>query len=112
MLRASKSMLLGVVLLAVSPLTMAQTLPHHKLASAIQLFLLSVAPREVPQAVNVNSDDAPTLESNLLGVGPNQARAMVSYRERHGDFQSLLDLLEVDGLGRQLIVWNKNLIEF
>ena len=91
---------------------MAQTLPHLKLASAMQLFLLSVAPREVPQAVNVNSDDAPTLESHLLGVGPNQARAMVSYRERHGDFQSLLDLLEVEGLGRQLIVWNKNLIEF
>ena len=112
MFRASNRILLGVVLLTLSSITTAQTLPHQKMASAIQLFLLAVTPRQAPQAVNVNIDDAPTLETNLLGVGPNQARAMVSYRERHGEFESLLDLLEVEGLDRQLIVWNKNLIEF
>jgi competence protein ComEA len=112
MLRASNRILLGVVLLTLSSLTMAQTLPHQKVASAIQLFLLAVTPRQAPQAVNVNIDDASTLESNLFGVGANQARAMVSHRERHGAFESLLDLLEVEGLDRQLIVWNKHLIEF
>jgi len=112
MLRASNRILLGVVLLTISSITMAQTVPHRKAASAIQLFLVTVASTEAPQVVNVNIDDAPTLETNLLGVGPNQARAMVSYRERHGDFESLLDLLKVEGLDRQLIVWNKNLIEF
>ncbi len=112
MLCASNRILLGVVLLTISSITMAQTVPHRKVASAIQLFLVTVAQTEVPQVVNVNIDDAPTLETNLLGVGPNQARAMVSYRERHGEFESLLDLLKVEGLDRQLIVWNKNLIEF
>jgi competence protein ComEA len=112
MLRASNRILLGVVLLTVSSITMAQTAPHRKLASAIQLFLITVAPAETPQVVNVNTDDAPTLETNLRGVGPDQARAMVSYRGRHGEFKSLLDLLKVEGLDRQLIVWNKNLIEF
>ena len=96
MLRASNRILLGVVLLTLSSITTAQTLPHQQMASAIQLFLLAVTPRQAPQAVNVNIDDAPTLETNLLGVGPNQARAMVSYRERHGEFESLLDLLEVE----------------
>ncbi len=112
MLRASNRILFGVLLLAISSITMAQAVPHGKLARAIQLFLVTVAPTEAPQVVNVNIDDAPTLETNLLGVGSNLARAMVSYRERHGKFESLLDLLKVEGLDRQLIVWNKNLIEF
>ncbi len=112
MLRASNRILLGVVLLTISSITMAQTGPHGKMARAIQLFLVTVAPTEAPQVVNVNIDDALTLETNLVGVGPNQARAMVSYRERHGEFESLLDLLKVEGLDRQLVVWNKDLIEF
>lgn len=112
MLRASARILLGVVLLTASSVTMAQTVHHRKATSAIQLFLVAIAPTEAPQVVNVNIDDAPTLETNLLGVEPGQARAIVSYRERHGEFESLLDLLKVEGLGRQLIVRNKNLIEF
>ncbi len=112
MLRASNRILLGVVLLTVSSVTMAQMVPHHKVASTIQLFLVTVAPTEAPQVVNVNIDDAPTLETSLLGVRPDQARAIVSYRERHGEFESLLDLLKVEELDRQLIVRNKNLIGF
>ncbi len=112
MLRATDRILLGVVLLTVSSVTMAQMVHHRKATSTIQLFLIAVAPAEAPQVVNVNIDDAPTLETNLLGVRPDQARAIVSYRERHGEFESLLDLLKVEGLNRQLIVRNKNLIEF
>ena len=112
MLCTNNRILLGVVLLTISSITMAQTAPHRKLASAIQLFLLTVPPTRAPRVVNINTDDARTLETNLLGVGPEQARAMVSYRERHGEFESLLDLLKVEGLDRQLIVRNKNLIEF
>jgi competence protein ComEA len=112
MLRASNRILLGVVLLTISSITMAQAAPHRKLTNAIQLFLVTVAPTEARQIVNVNIDDALTLEINLLGVGPDQARAIVSHRERHGEFESLLDLLTVEGLDRELIVRNKNLIEF
>ena len=104
--------LLGVVLLTVSSAAIAQTVNLHKATSVIQLFLVAAAPVESPRVCNVNLDDAPTLEAHLLGVGSNQARAIVSYRERHGDFQSLLDLLEVEELDRQLIVRNKRLIEF
>ncbi len=110
--RAIGRILLGVVLLTVSSATMAQTVNYRKATSVIQLFLVAAAPAEAPHVVNVNIDDAPTLETNLLGVRPDQARAIVSYRERHGEFQSLLDLLKVEGLDRQLIVRNKNLIGF
>ena len=112
MLRTSNRILLGVVLLTVSSVTMAQMVHQGKATSAIQLFLVAIAPAEAPQVANVNIDDAPTLENNLLNVRPDQARAIVSYRERHGKFGSLLDLLEVEELDRQLIVRNKRLIEF
>ncbi len=112
MLRASNRILLGVVLLTVSSVTMAQTVNQRKATIAIQLFLIAIAPAEAPQVVNVNFDDAPTLETNLLNVRPDQTRAIVSYRERHGEFESLLDLLKVEGLDRELIVRNKNLIGF
>lgn len=110
--RATGRILLGVVLLIVSLATTAQTVNPRKATSAIQLFLVASAPIEAPRMSNVNSDDAPTLEANLLGLGPGQARAIVFYRERHGKFESLLDLLKVEELDRQLIVRNKNLIEF
>jgi competence protein ComEA len=112
MLRTSNRILLGVVLLTVSSVTMAQMVHQGKATSAIQLFLIAIAPAEAPQVVNVNIDEAPTLETSLLGVRLDQARAIVSYRERYGEFQSLLDLLKVEGLSRQLIVRNKRLIEF
>ena len=112
MLRATDRILLGVVLLTLSSVTMAQMVHHRMATSTIQLFLIAIAPTEAPQVVNVNIDDAPTLETSLLGVRPDQARAIVSYRERHGEFESLLDLLKVEGLDRQLIVRNKNLMEF
>ena len=110
--RAIGRILLGVVLLTGSSATMAQIVNHRKATRVIQLFLVAAAPAKAPRACNVNIDDAPTLEANLLGVRLGQARAIVSYREQHGEFKSLLDLLEVEGLGRELIVRNKRLIAF
>ncbi len=110
--RAIDRILLGVVLLAVSSATLAQPVNHRKATSLIQLFLIAAAPVKAPRVCNVNIDDAPTLEANLLSVRPDQARAIVAYRERHGEFESLLDLLKVEELDRQLIVRNKNLIAF
>ncbi len=112
MLRASGRILLGVVLLTFSSVTMAQSVHHRKATSVIQLFLVAVAPAKESKVVNVNIDDAPTLEANLRGVRLEQAEAIVSYRERHGEFESRLDLLKVEGLDRALIVRNKDLIEF
>ncbi len=110
--RAIGRTLLGVVLLTGSSATMGQMVHHRKATSVIQLFLVAAAPAKAPRVCNVNIDDAPTLAANLLGVRPDQARAIVSYRKRHGKFESILDLLEVEELGRQLIVRNRRLIAF
>ncbi len=49
-------------------------------------------------AVGINSASAPELE-RLPGIGPALAEAIVEYREAHGLFQSIDDLLDVPGIG-------------
>ncbi len=48
--------------------------------------------------VDLNRADAAALEE-LPGVGPATASAILSYREQHGDFATVDELLEVRGIG-------------
>jgi competence protein ComEA len=36
---------------------------------------------------------------NLNGVGMHKAQAIIDYREQHGEFESINDLLHVKGIG-------------
>jgi competence protein ComEA len=53
---------------------------------------------EAPATVNVNTATEADLE-RLPGIGPVLARRIVQYREAHGLFRRLDDLLEVEGIG-------------
>lgn len=48
--------------------------------------------------VNLNTADPPTLET-LPGVGPVTAGAIITWRDQHGGFSAVEELLEVDGIG-------------
>ena len=48
--------------------------------------------------VNVNTADLETLDK-LSGIGPALAERIIAYREEHGPFQTVEDLLEVKGIG-------------
>lgn len=48
--------------------------------------------------VNINTAGAGELEA-LEGIGPALAQRIVEYREEHGPFQSVDELLEVKGIG-------------
>jgi competence protein ComEA len=48
--------------------------------------------------VNVNTASAAELEQ-LPGIGESKAKAIVAYREDHGAYQQVEDLLEVKGIG-------------
>lgn len=52
--------------------------------------------------VNVNTADAATL-ALLEQVGPERARRIVEYREAHGPYRALGDLLEVEGIGQKTL---------
>ncbi|NEU31623.1 competence protein ComEA [bacterium LRH843] len=48
--------------------------------------------------IRINEADAGTLEQ-LPGVGPAKAQAIISYREEHGPFKAVEDLMQVSGIG-------------
>ncbi len=50
--------------------------------------------------VNINTADTKVL-STLKGIGPKKAKAIVDYRQKHGNFKSLQDLAEVRGIGEK-----------
>ncbi len=64
----------------------------------------------VQQQVDINSADATTLAQVLDGVGLAKARAIVEYREQFGKFQSVEQLLEVNGIGAATLDKNRHLI--
>ena len=57
--------------------------------------------------VDLNTADAPTLAKELDGIGMARAKAIVEYRERNGKFRSADELLNVKGIGPQVLEQNK-----
>lgn len=51
-----------------------------------------------PKIININTANAQQLEA-LPNIGPTTAQAIVSYRERIGQFEALDQLLNVSGIG-------------
>lgn len=52
-----------------------------------------------PARVDINRADASALAAQLPGVGPVKAQAIIDYRERHGRYSAVEDLLDVKGIG-------------
>jgi len=49
--------------------------------------------------VNINTADLVTLES-LPGIGPSLAQRIIDYRQSHGPFERIEDIMEVSGIGQ------------
>ena len=67
-----------------------------------------MAEQPVAEKLNLNSADAATLQRELSGIGKTKAQAIVDYRDRHGEFASVDELLEVDGIGKTLFDRNRD----
>ena len=57
--------------------------------------------------VNVNTADADTIARELRCVGPAKARAIVTYREENGPFETVSDLPKVKGFSPKVLQDNK-----
>jgi competence protein ComEA len=62
------------------------------------------------EPVDVNTADAQTIADNLNGVGLSKAHAIVAYREAHGTFKHVDELVNVKGIGLKLIDKNRGFI--
>ena len=63
-------------------------------------ILLGLSSAAVAQdSLNINTASAEMLAETIEGVGERKAEAIVRYREEHGPFASVDELLEVRGIG-------------
>jgi competence protein ComEA len=76
-----------------------------KIIFALSLVLASAFAFAAP--VDVNTADAETLASALVGIGQKKAEAIVSYRQINGPFQAIEDLAKVKGIGEKTIEKNR-----
>jgi len=58
--------------------------------------------------IDLNKADAATLQAKLSGIGKTKADAIVAFREEHGDFASVDELLEIKGIGKALLERNRD----
>jgi len=66
-----------------------------------------VATAQQAAPININSADAETLTRELKGIGATKAKAIVAYREVHGPFTAVDELLEVKGIGAATLEKNR-----
>jgi competence protein ComEA len=64
---------------------------------------------ELPTLININTATQSELES-LPGIGAVKAKAIIAYRNEHGYFLSIEDILKVDGIGQSTFEQFKDLI--
>ena len=72
----------------------------------ITLLLLPLLAGAGP--VDINTADASTLARELNGVGESRARAIVEFRDKNGRLASADDLLQVTGIGPQVLKLNRD----
>ena len=65
-------------------------------------FLLLLGMGTAWSAVNINTATQSELES-VKGLGPAKAKAIISYREKNGQFKSVDELDKVKGFGKPTI---------
>jgi competence protein ComEA len=58
--------------------------------------------------INLNTADVSMLQRELSGIGETKAKAIVAYREAHGAFASVDELLEVKGIGESILAKNRD----
>lgn len=90
---------------------------HAKQTIAISTSPLPLADDSLPVKtingnegkINLNSATADEL-ATLPGIGSVKAHAIIEFREKYGDFESVDELLYVSGIGKSLLVEIEDLI--
>ncbi|OOE89699.1 ComEA family DNA-binding protein [Salinivibrio sharmensis] len=62
-------------------------------------------------SVNINTASEQQLSEQLSGIGPAKAKAIIEYRQDHGEFSSPEALMEVKGIGASTLDKNRDRIK-
>lgn len=74
----------------------------------VSLLLLVSHVGLAAEPIDINTADAQSLAVVMVGVGEKRAEAIVAYREEHGPFQSVEDLMQVSGIGPKVLEENRD----
>ena len=77
--------------------------------SRVKIHIPKIDGNHTPQQVDLNRADDWLLEA-LPGIGPSKAQAIISYRNQHGPFRRIEDLLQISGISKSTFSNIKNLI--
>jgi competence protein ComEA len=75
----------------------------------ITIYIPTTGEVSQPQRVNLNRAEAWLLDA-LPGIGADKAQAIVDYRNQHGSFHRIEDLLNVQGIGSTTLDTIRDLI--
>lgn len=92
---------LALIALVSCPLSWAESSSSLPTASSVQ--------SSIAAPISINRATIEELTA-LKGIGKRKAKAIVNYREQHGDFQVIEDLLLVKGIGEKLYLKLENQI--
>jgi len=70
--------------------------------TSVRVYVSEAAGPQEPQRIDLNRAEAWLLEA-LPGIGETRARAIIDYRNQHGGFRNINDLLLVKGLSSEII---------
>jgi competence protein ComEA len=83
----------------------------RSLVIALALALsLNTAVLAQDQSVDINTATAEQLADALVGIGPSKAEAIVAYRDAHGGFEHIDELINVRGIGMRTVDQNRDRI--
>lgn len=88
---------------------------HWKKAVTLCLVIGVVVALALPlwaeEAAKININKASVAElMNLKGIGPEYAERIVEYRDKHGSFEKVEDIMSVSGIGLKTFEAIKDLI--
>ena len=91
--------------LAIAAATAALSMSPSLLANPAKDTALTTPPSAAAQASRININSASVKElAGLPGIGMKKAAAIIAYREEHGDFITVDDLINVKGIGKASMV--------
>lgn len=103
-------LLIALALLAVPAVSAAQDVHALQSSKLVHFALILLADDRNARVCNVNRDSAKEIARAIPGMAPDVANNIVAHRASKGRFTSLLDLLEVPGVSREVITRNRHRI--
>ncbi len=106
------SLLLSIGLLS-SFSVVGQPQLNEKVSSSTAQVLTDTIKEEsfIGEKLNINTATASDIQRSLVGIGAKKAEAIVEYREKHGKFTAVEQLLEVQGIGKATLEKNRERID-